>query len=199
MERADELLYGLSLLLAPVLLGLSTLLWEGGSLGRQGGVLQLYSFVLWIPAHLGLLALVRPSAPRFAAWGQLLVAAAGISGACWAMDGIYLDVCGELLGKELETRALIDAMGSVAPLVLLIPGAFFPLSNLMIGVALWRSRRAPTWNALLLCLAGVAFPISRIPRIQPLAHAVDLLLVIAAWALAAGYLFRRRNGERHSV
>lgn len=50
-------------------------------------------------------------------------------------------------------------------------------------------------QSILLCVAGVAFPVSRIPRIQPLAHAVDLLLLIAAWAVGLRYLTGRAHPE----
>jgi hypothetical protein len=37
----------------------------------------------------------------------------------------------------------------------------------------------PPWTAALLCAGAVAFPISRIPRIDAVAHLADALLVVA--------------------
>jgi hypothetical protein len=36
----------------------------------------------------------------------------------------------------------------------------------------------PVWTAVLIALAGVAFPVSRIPRLAIVAHAADLLMLV---------------------
>ena len=65
-----------------------------------------------------------------------------------------------------------------AILFLFIPGSIFPLSLLVHGLMLARGRVVPTWVGLMLALGAAGFPISRFPRIELLAHAADLLLLI---------------------
>jgi enoyl-CoA hydratase/carnithine racemase len=57
-----------------------------------------------------------------------------------------------------------------------------PLSLVLLSAALLWTRLVPRPLALALLIAGVAFPLSRIGRIDLVAHAVDVLLLGAsAW------------------
>jgi hypothetical protein len=54
----------------------------------------------------------------------------------------------------------------------------FPLALVVLGLALARARIVPLWTALLLAAAGVLWPVSRIPRIEAIAYAADLAVLV---------------------
>lgn len=180
LVRNEQKLYGIALILAPLLLAIGTFFWQEGQLGLVGGTIQVYSFMFWIPAMLGLLALLRSSMPNLAVWGILLVSIVGVAGANFGMDGVYLETIAKLTGAAADPDAVHAAFMPFAVLVLFAPGLLFPLTLLLLGFFLWRRGAVTPVLALLLCLGAVGFPMSRLPRIDLLAHIADLLLLIGA-------------------
>ncbi|MGH2584086.1 MAG: hypothetical protein ACRDJE_04165, partial [Dehalococcoidia bacterium] len=76
----------------------------------------------------------------------------------------------------IEAVAGADALGVLA----YIPGGWFvPLTMLLTGIMLYRTRTVPILLAALLAASGLLFPIARMPRIDSLALASDALLIIA--------------------
>jgi len=59
------------------------------------------------------------------------------------------------------------------------------------GLQLTRARQVSMWMGILLVVAAVGFPLSRIPRIDWLAHADNLLLLISHAVIA----FRQKLGS----
>ena len=51
-----------------------------------------------------------------------------------------------------------------------------------------RVRPVPRWVGALLCLSAIAFPASRIPRIDVVAHAADVLLLVPLVYVGLGFL-----------
>ncbi len=174
----ERKVWGICLIGAPLLMALGTFFWQGGRLGVVGGTIQVYAAALWIPALLGLYGLLRDRMPRFAVLGGLLSIYASLGGNNFGMDGIYGGAFRAAGASDAMLGALPGAMGLALPLTLLVPGIFFPLNLLILGLALGRAKVVPTWWAGLLCLGAVAFPASRIPRIELLAHVADLLLLV---------------------
>jgi len=194
--RAEQLLFGITLILAPLLLTISTFFWQNGQIGIVGGIVQVYSFMLWIPAMLGLLSLLRADMPRFAVWGTLLVAVVCVAGANFGTEGIYLAGIEKMLADLSTSVADLPTTvhAAIAPageLVLNLPGLLFPLSLILIGYFLWRKSAVSPILAILLCLGAASFPASRIPRIEMLAHVADLLLLIGAGSIGLSILTRR--------
>ena len=178
----EHRLFGFSLIAAPLLLSLSTFSWEDGKLGLYGGTLQVYSFLFWILSYLGLSRLVRPALPRFSVIGILAGVFGSIGGINFGTDGVYGEAVLAAGGSADLAGSLIQGMGPMAPLILFLPGLFFPLSLLIHSIALWRAKAAPAWVAALLAAGAALFPASRIPRIEAVAHAADLALFLPlAW------------------
>lgn len=159
---------------APIVLLASTLAYSiGGGFNNDqtGGVIQLYAMAAFMPVLAGLTRLIEPWSPRTAAV-LILTGALGIAGGiAYAVDSIHL----------AATGVTAEELGIAGPLALMLPGIFFPLTLLGAGIALARSGVAPRGPALLLCLAAVLFPVSRIGSIEPLGIAVDVLFVAALW------------------
>lgn len=178
MDRAAQLqrsLYGFALVVAPILLGLGTFFWNGTEVGLTGGAIQVLASTLLIPALLGLLALLRPAMPRLAVLWIPFAIYAGVGGNNWGMDGIFAAVYG---ADAAAHEAAMNAMGPAAAVSLFLPGLLFPATLVLLGAAHLRAKTIPSWCALLLIIGGIAFPASRIPRIELLAHLADLLILI---------------------
>lgn len=178
--RAERKLYALALIMAPLLLALSTFFWEGAHLTTTGGTIQVYSYVFWIPAFLGLLSLLRPTMPTFSVWAILLISWVSIAGNNFGLQGVYTDSMISTGAGEAQVAAVEEAMGLASLWVFYVPGVLYPLTLLLLGFLLWRAKAVPAYLALMLCAGAIAFPISRIPRIEMIAHLADLLLLIAA-------------------
>lgn len=188
--QAERKLYGVSLILAPLLLAVATFFWQDGAIGMVGGTIQVYAYLFWLPAMLGLLSLLRPTMPNFAVWGVLLVTWVCLAGNNFGMQGIYEASFGQAGADEAQLAAANGAMGVAGVLVLYLPGLLFPLTLVLLGILLWRKRAVSPILAVLLCVGALAFPASRIPRIDLIAHLADLLLLVAAggigWQLLQG-------------
>lgn len=190
LGQLDRRMAALALIGAPLLLALATFFWQDGVVGPTSAIFQVYSFALWAVAFMVLWSLVRSTFPRGARWGVWLGLLVSVAGAGWAYDGLYTSAY-LMTGVGEETVAAANSGVFVAQLLTLyLPGLFFPLTLAVTGLALWRANLLPAVLPWLLVVGALGFPAGRIPRIQLLAHAADLLLLAAlaliAWAILRG-------------
>ena len=191
VSKLDQALSGLALIGAPILMALGTLFWENGQVGARAGTFQFYAMALWIPALLALFALTKSQMPRLATLGTWLAFIVCLAGAGWAYDGMYLTAFSKAGADVAMVNAAVGSMPVAQVLTLQLPGLFFPLILVLAGFSIWRSNLFPAWVPLLIALGGIGFPLSRIPRIQLLAHTADLLLLVPL--LYIGWHFVRRS------
>ncbi|MER7891692.1 hypothetical protein ABTX15_17870 [Micromonospora sp. NPDC094482] len=192
--------YRTALVLGPAGSALATYFWIDGRYGATGGTVLVLAMVVWAYGLIGLLDAVRPHAPRYAAVALPVFLYGVIGGAAFGFQGVFEDIF------EQSTDASLAALAEhpfAANLLLWIPGPVMPLSLLVLGVVLARTRLVPLWTAALLCAGAVAFPLSRIPRIDVVAYLADALLVVAfvaiAWQLATrdpSHTSRQRQASR---
>jgi len=190
MTRQELTLFSFGLVFGPGLFALSSLYWVGeGQYGITGSVLLVLGSVFWIVAFQGIFRLLATRMPRYAAWGQLVATYGAVCGGVgFALHGMFMSLHGISHGAGLQ------ALGDhpvVANVIFWIGGPAFPVSLLVLGIVLIRTKILPVWAGALLSLGGALFPVARIPRIDLLAHAVDLLMLVPAW-----YLAWRVNRER---
>jgi hypothetical protein len=179
MHNTERTVWGLSLILAPALFGTSTFFWVHANgrieYGAIGGTIIAIATVFWIPAFIGLFDLVKERMPRYASWGLLVAVYGCIGGAAFGLEGLFA----EAFRIPHDVRREAWAQFPVAfNLTFFWPGPLFPLSLLALGAALIRTRSIPLWAGTLICLAAIAFPVSRIPRIRLVAHAADVLMLV---------------------
>jgi len=98
------------------------------------------------------------------------------------INGIYVDVGSLDLNNDVE--------GAVPPLALQLPGVWFSVTFVALGVALVRAHAKPRWCAVALAVAGVLFPVSRIGGVETLAAVADVVFLLAltslGWAIFQG-------------
>jgi hypothetical protein len=179
-----------SLLAAPLLILVSQFFWENGVLTNTAGWLQVLSYTLWIPAFHGMFYLVRDKMPNYAAIGFLIAIYACIGGNNFGIEGIFNEAFG-ITNLEAQNE-LHNKIGIGGVLSLYLPGVLFPLSLIVLGIMLIRTKAVAVWVGILFIIAAVGFPISRMPRIPVLAHIDNILLV------ASHFLVALRINDRNS-
>jgi len=178
---------GVCMLLAPVLLlGSSLALWADNL--RLFGVAQVYAFVCFISVALGLTNLFADRMPRVAIATRLLLFL-GCAGGIGYAHAYVFDAEVERLGATPAIQdEFIDVINTGLPLMLNLPGVVFPLTMAAVGITLWRTRTVAVIPAVLLVLASLLFPVSRIGDIVPLMVVSDALFVVSLSWIALRYV-----------
>jgi hypothetical protein len=175
--------YALSLVVAPALFTAADAFWVGAAdCGLTAGVLLVLGSVFWVVAFAGLATAIRPHAPRLAGWGLLLGAYGAIcGGVAFGLQGVFNELYGVSHDRSL---AALGEHPVVANAIFWVGGPAFPVTLLALAGYLLVSRRAPVWVGVLLAAGAVLFPVARIPRVEILAMAIDLLILVPAAYLA---------------
>jgi hypothetical protein len=167
-----------ALVLAPIVMLVSTIAYvvgdQGLSAGAAAGTLQIWAFIAYAIALVGLVPALEQSAPRLAATGLVLALIGCVGGGAYGMDSIYAAVAGATIESSAAT-----------PFALRIPGLAFPLSIVLLGILLARTRVAAAPSTVLVVVGGVLFPIGRIADVAAVAVASDLALLVGFGWIAA--------------
>ena len=170
-------LWKLSMIIAPLLLFISQFYWNEGVLTATAGALQVLSFLFWIFAFQGLFEHLKQDYPVYAVLGFFLAVYGCLAGSNFGVDGIYIDAVHNLYpDSELPFNG---KTGPAAMVAFFIPGILAPLQWVIVGFLLFKANRIPFWRAPFLMIGGIGFPLSRIPRIEWVAHLDNLILLFA--------------------
>jgi hypothetical protein len=182
---------GFALIVAPLLFGASTFFWQNGEYGITGGVLIALSMVFWIPAFYALFGLLKNQMPFYYSIGLLLaIYGCCLGGVGFGFLGFFSKAFNISHQSYIETLAQYPLSSN---LLLFWSGPLFPLSLLVLSINLIRKKLVAVWLGVLLAIGAIAFPVSRIPRIELVAHLADLLIAIPAITL--GYKFIMMESE----
>jgi hypothetical protein len=184
----DSKSLGSSMIMAPFIFGASTFYWKNGEYGITGGTILVLSMVFWIPAFIGLFEFLKDKMPTYTSIGFLIATYGCISGVCFGMVGVFSEAF------EISHDAYLGEVANqplAFNLLLMWSGPLFPMSLLVLGVNLFRKKVVPSWSAVMICIGALAFPLSRIPRIEVVAHIADLLLAIPLSYIGSQYLLKK--------
>lgn len=170
-----------ALVSGPALMAASTFYWEDGRYGVTGGVLVAFSAIAWIYGILGIWEHLYVDRPRLSVLGIVLSLAGCFGGMAFGMQGFFEAIFGASPQESLDAAA---AHPVASGLVLWYTGPAFPASLVLLGLVLARAKAVPMWMAVLLAASGAAFPLSRIARIDLVAHAADLAMLVSFCGLA---------------
>jgi len=184
-SQLEKKVEGFCLIIAPLLFAASTFFWRDGEYGMEAAILIIFSMFFWIPGLTGLFSLVRNEMPRYAVWGLWVAVFGCISGICFAFLGYLVTVFNISHEQYLNSLSHYPVTSQI---LLFGSGPLFPLSILVLGINLMLKRSLPTWICILFCFAALAFPLSRIPRIEWMAHIADLAMLVPSAAIALGML-----------
>lgn len=187
---AEKAMAGFSLLAAPLLFASSTFFWQNGEYSTTSATLIVLSMFFWMPAFKGLFEKLSTRMPRYARWGYWVAIWGCISGICFAMLGYLATAFAISHETYLQTLSHYPVSSQ---LLLFASGPIFPLSLLILGINLLRTKTVTTVVGLLLCAGALAFPVSRISRIEWIAHVADALLIIPCIILGLGILQKSKK------
>jgi hypothetical protein len=190
MPQSNQLVYGLSLILAPLVMFISSFFWVNGEYGVTGGTILILSTVFWIMAMIHLFGLLKIRMPGVAPWGLLIAIFGFVSGALFGFVGVLTEIFG------ISHQTYLDAFAKYpvsTGLLLFWPGPLAPLSFILLGVFFLRTKTTRSWVAVMLIVGGLAFPASRISRNESLAHVADIDLLIPLSYLGMQILFAQRR------
>ncbi|NUT37117.1 MAG: hypothetical protein HOV79_29010 [Hamadaea sp.] len=181
---ADRLPSVVCLLAGPVLFTIADLFWVGDAeYSLVAGTLLVLGSVAWIVGFAGIAAVIRPHAPRIAGWGMVLATYGAVcGGAAFGLQGVFNEMYGVSHSQALDS---LSQHPVVAYVIFWAGGPAFPLTLVLLAIYLLASRRAPVWVGSLLAVGALLFPVARIPRIELVAIAVDVLMLIPTVYLAA--------------
>jgi hypothetical protein len=190
-------LSGICLIIAPLLFGASTFFWQNGEYGVIAATLLTISSIFWIPALTALFSLLKAKMPLYYSIGLFIA----IYGVC--VGGIGFGLLGYFstifnIGHQTYIKILAQYPIS-SGLLLFWAGPLFPLSLLVLGINLIRKKAVETWLGILICLGAVAFPLSRIPRIEIIAHVADLLFAIPIVIIGLRCIFLTTKENRSTA
>ncbi|MDI2032509.1 hypothetical protein QFW96_28075 [Saccharopolyspora sp. TS4A08] len=174
-------LQAVALVLGPVVFAASPLFWVDGHYGVTGGVLIALSMIPWVFGLIGEYDRLRQRVPVIAALWLVLLLVGMLGSISFGLQGFFEAALG------VPGRIGVASFADLPPesvLVLWLPGPAFPAAMLVFGVLLVWTRSAPWWDAALICLAAVAFPLGRVLRLEWVAYVVDLLVIVAFAHLA---------------
>jgi Domain of unknown function (DUF4386) len=186
-----------SLVLGPALLAASGFFWLDGRYGLIGGTLVAWGSLAWLYGLLGVWEHLQPRLPRASAVGIVATLLGAFGGIAFGLQGVFEELF-DVSGPQSLAAAAAHPVVSWA--VLWGPGPMFPISLVLLGVALLRTGVTPRPLAVLLILGGAAFPLSRAGRIELVAHTIDAaLLATSVWLAVLVYGGRLVAGSTSSA
>jgi hypothetical protein len=183
-------MYGIAVILAPLLLFISSFFWEKGEYGVTGGTLLILSSLFWTMALIFLFGILKGQMPNYAAWGLLVAVYGFLSGALFGFVGVFAEIFNISHDSYIEGFSRYPTSSGI---LLFWPGPLAPLSLVVLGINLLRTRSVRFWVGLMMVLGGIAFPLSRIQRIEWIAHLADSLLLVPLVYPGGGVLFASRR------
>lgn len=171
-----------SMIVAPILLAISQFYWIDGVLTSTAGALQVLSFLFWIFAFQGMFYQIKDDYPKYAVFGFFFAVYGCLAGNNFGVDGIFIDAFKNTFPDS--TAHFNGKIGAASFVAFFIPGALAPLNWLILGLLFVIKKKIPVWMGLMLMISAVGFPLSRIPRIDWLAHLDNALLLFSMVAIA---------------
>jgi hypothetical protein len=169
------------LLLGPLIFAASPLFWIDGHYGITGGMLIALAMVPWVYGLIGEYERLRERVPTLAGLWLLLLIIGMLGSIAFGLQGFFEGVF------DITERASLAALDGFPPqslLVLWLPGPTFPLALLIFGLLIGWNRMSPRWVAILICVAAITFPLSRVFRVDWIAYIADLLMILPFGYLA---------------
>lgn len=173
---------------------LSTFFWNtDGRYSINGSVIIILSMVFWAAGLQGVFALFNERNPWYARIGMLYAMYGCFGGAGFGFEGLYSAIFP--LGNKIGIAAY-EKFPLQLNLALYWSGPAFPLSMLVLGILLISRKFASPLVGTLVILGAIAFPISRIARIDWVAHLADFVLLAGIAGLVMNLLVTRPQTPR---
>jgi hypothetical protein len=173
--------YGVAAFLGPLLLLAATIGFivegEGINHGVLGGTIGVWSAFTMIIAMMGVLRLLEVNRPRAAPILTILAVSGFAAGSAFDVEAAFRAM---VPGFDDAVNASVDDGSGAIAIFMFIPwGWFAPLSLILLGIFLWRSRTSPWWTGALMIAGGVLFVVGQMERVGLLAAVSNVVLLLA--------------------
>jgi hypothetical protein len=173
--KADRQFWFLCLIIGQTIELVSTFFWlDNGRHTLNGSVLVILGMVFWMAGFVGLFDLFKEKNSWYSKIGLLYAFYGCLGGIAFGFEGFYSRAF-ETDNIGLET---ISKFPIQTNLVLFWSGPAFPLSLLILGIMMIIRKVQPPWIGILIVVGAIAFPASRISRVEWIAHAADVILLV---------------------
>src|SRR5215831_13530000 len=135
--QLEKKFQGISLIIAPLLFAASTLFWTNGEYSVLSAILIIFSMFFWMPAFSGLFALLKNKMPYYSVWGLWIAVYGCISGCGFAFLGYFATIFNIPHQQYLQSLSNYPVSSQ---LLLFAAGPLFPLSVLLLGINLVRTK-----------------------------------------------------------
>ena len=156
-------------------LSASTFFWNAdGSYSVNSATIIILSMLFWAVGLQGLFGMFKDENPWYARLGLLYAMYGCLGGIAFGFEGLF----GEIFQSESKIGlSAYEKFPLQMNLVLFWSGPAFPLSMLVLGGFLIYRKKATALTGVLLIVGAIAFPVSRIMRVEWIAHLADLVLL----------------------
>lgn len=184
------------LIAAPALLLAADVMQVIGGFDFERTAVMWTSFVLFVPAVLGVVHLLRNRTDYLGLLGGAFCVVGAMAGA-GMMTIFRLNAVLKAGGDGDLALAIESAFKArpALPMSIFMPGLLFPLGFIVLAIGLYRARVSSVWLALLLALGGVLFPVRHAAGVTPALLGGDIVLLIALGWLGWQVLTRVMNWE----
>jgi hypothetical protein len=176
IQKNDRLFQGFSMIAGQVLVTVSTFFWNAnGRYTVDGAVIIIVAMVFWIIGFMGIFNQLKEKNPWYSRFGLLYAVYGCVGGIAFGFEGLYSAIfdISDKIGVSAHEKFPMHMNIS-----LFWAGPAFPLTLVILGIVLSVRKIGSVWINLLFTLGGIAFPVSRISRIEWIALAADILLLI---------------------
>jgi hypothetical protein len=182
-------MFSVSLIFAPLLQAVSTFYWTDGEYGVTGGTILIFSMIFWIPALIFLFSLVAYKKPTYAAWGFLIAVYGFVSGVNFGFLGVLTEVFSIPHERYIQDLSKYPVSSN---LLLFQAGPLAPVSLVVLGLVMFFTKVVDWKIAMLITLGGILFPLSRISRVELIAHIADTVQLIPMAVLGIQLMKNRK-------
>jgi hypothetical protein len=171
----NRIFYAVVLVIGQIINSISTFYWqEDGRYSINTSLLIILAMVFWAVGFNGLFDFFKEKNPWYARIGLLYALYGCIGGAGFGFEGLYSEIFN--VSEKIAVKAY-EKFPLHMNLSLFWSGPAFPLSLIIIGSMFIYRNINFLWGGLFI-LGGIAFPLSRILRIESVAHLADIVLLV---------------------
>jgi hypothetical protein len=175
LVHMNRLFYAIALVIGQIINIVSTFYWhDDGRYSINASLFIILAMVFWAVGFNGLFDLFKEKKPWYARIGLLYALYGCIGGAGFGFEGIYSEIFNVSEKIAVTAYQKYPLQMNVS---LFWSGPAFPLSLMIIGFMFIYQKINSFWGVLFI-LGGIAFPVSRILRIESVAHLADIVLLI---------------------
>lgn len=141
--------------------------------------------------------LLKEKSPWYARLGLWYAVYGCVGGIAFGFEGLYSAIfdISDKIGVAAYERFPLQMN-----IVLFWAGPAFPLTLMILGIVLIIRKIGNKWINLLFTLGGIAFPISRISRIEWIAVVADILLLIPVVVISMQFMKGQTlNEKKHQL